>query len=293
MGANGASIKSRELDEGCATVTFNMNQAWNEAIRTLKANRELLVILAGLFFFVPMLALGILVPETLTGPAVTGSEPSMQVMTDYYNRNAVWLFAVQIIQTLGMLSILALFLRRRATVQEAIVTGMKAVLPLLIASFFIALTFGLLGGLVVGLAAGISAGLGWVLALFVILLLFFVVARLVPLMPLLVDERRFNPFAALVDSWRLTAGRGWRILSFLLLIFVAVTVIALLVGGLVSLVTALIGSPATANFIAAALNALFTTLFTCLILAVVMAIYRQLNAPASAAGVPRTHSDAD
>lgn len=271
-------------------MTFNMNQAWDEAIRTLKANRELVLILAGLFFFVPALALGIFFPETLTGPEITSEGDTVSVMTDYYNRLAVWLFLAQIIQSVGSLSILALFLRRRTTVGEAILAGLKALLPLLIAGFFVVLTFTLLGGLIVGLAAAVSQALAVAVGILVFVFLLFVVARLVPLMPLLVDERRFNPFAALVDSWRLTAGRGWRILGFLLLIFVAIIVVTMLVSGLVSLATALIGSPEAANFIAAALNALFSALFTCLILAVVMAIYRQLKAPASGAGVPRTQS---
>lgn len=274
-------------------MTFNMNQAWEEAIRTLKANRELVLILAGLFFFVPALALGILQPETLTGPAMTGGTDAMEEVTAYYNRNAVWLFLVQLIQSVGMLSILALFLRRRSTVGEAIATGAKALLPLIVASVFLVLAFSLLGGLVIGLAGAVSPMLAVAVGILVVLAALLVLARVITLMPLLVDEKRLNPFAALVDSWRLTAGRGWRILGFLLLILVAITVVSLLVGGLIGLFTALIGSPAAANFIAAALNALIGTIFTCLLLAVIMAIYRQLNARTSAAGVPRTHPDAD
>lgn len=272
-------------------VTFNMNQAWDEAIRTLKANKELLLILAGLFFFVPALALGIFRPETLTGPAGPDGQPSMEALIAFYNRNGGWMLLVQLIQSVGMLSILALFIRRRATVGESILAGLRALLPLFIATFFVALVFSALGGMIVGFAAAASQDLAVVLAVLVALVLLFVLARLIPLMPLLVAERRFNPFSALVDSWRLTAGAGWRILSFLALILVAVIVISLLVGGLVSLITAFIASPAAANFIAAALSGLLGAVVTCLILAVIMAIYRQLTAPASAAGIPRTHAD--
>jgi hypothetical protein len=244
-------------------VTFDMNRAWDEAVRMLKANRELVLILAGLFFFLPVFAVGIFVPETLTGPDFTTAADRMQVMADYYNRNSGWLLLIQVVQALGMLSVLALFARRRLTVAQAIAAGAAALVPLLMAQ------------------------------LFLLLLALFVTARVVPLMPLLVADRRFNPFGALVDSWRMTAGKGWRILAFLILIGIAVLVVSMLLRGVIGLLTALISNVEAANLIASALSGLFSAFWLTLIMAVLMAIYRQLTASSSAAGVPRTGVDAD
>lgn len=272
-------------------MTFDMNRAWEEAVRMLKANKELVLVLAGLFFFLPTFALGIFIPETLTGPAMTDADDGMQVAADYFARNGGWLLLVQIVQALGMLSILALFARRRPTVGQAIAAGGAALLPLLVAQIFLGLAFGLIGGTIFGLAAVVSAGLAVVVGILLLLVVMFITARLAPLMPLLVADRRFNPFGALVDSWRMTAGRGWRILGFLLLIGIAVGVVSMLLSGATSLVAALIANANTANLIASALTAIFGAFWLTLLMAVLMAIYRQLTASGSAAGVPRTGSE--
>ena len=274
-------------------MTFDMNRAWDEAVRMLKANRELVLILAGLFFFLPVFAVGIFVPETLTGPDFTTAADRMQVMADYYNRNSGWLLLIQVVQALGMLSVLALFARRRLTVAQAIAAGAAALVPLLVAQLFLLLTLSLLGGLAVGLAAALSQALAVAVAILVLLLALFVTARVVPLMPLLVADRRFNPFGALVDSWRMTAGKGWRILAFLILIGIAILVVSMLLRGVIGLLTALIGNVEAANLVASALSGLFSAFWLTLIMAVLMAIYRQLTASSSAAGVPRTGVDAD
>lgn len=274
-------------------MTFDMNRVWEEAVRILKANKELVLVLAGLFFFLPAFALGIFVPETLTGPDLTNATEPMEAAAAYYNRNSGWLTLLQVIQFLGMLSILALFARRRPTVGQAIATGGIALLPMLVANFFLALTLGLLGGLLVGLAAAVSAALSIVMAILILLLALFVLARLTPLPPLLVAEKRLNPFRALVDSWRMTAGRGWRILGFLALLLVAYLVVAVLLRGVFGLIGALIADTEAANLVVSALAAVFSAFWLSLLMAVLMAIYRQLTASASAAGVPRTHSEAD
>ena len=274
-------------------MNFDMNRAWDEAVRMLKANRDLVLVLAGLFFFLPVFALGIFVPETLTGPVLAEGADQMEVAADYYGRNGGWLLLTQLIQALGMLSVLALFARRRLTVGQAIAAGAAALLPLLVAQFFLALTLGLLGGLVVGLAGAVSGALAIVIAILVVIVALFVSARLAPLAPLLVADRRFNPFGALVDSWRMTAGKGWKILGFLALIGIAVLIVSLLIRGVISLFAALIANAEIANLFASGLSAIFSAFWLTLLLAVLMAIYRQLTASASVAGVPRTGGEGE
>lgn len=272
-------------------MTFDMNRAWEEAVRMLKANKELVLVLAGLFFFLPTFALGIFVPETLTGPDLANAADPVQETAAYYNRNSLWLLLVQIIQFLGMLSILALFARRRPTVGQAIKSGGIVLLPLIVAQLFLTLAIGVIGGTIVGIVAAVSVPLAYAVAILVLLVILFVTARLAPLMPLMVAEHRLNPFRALVDSWRMTAGRGWRILGFLLLIGIAIMVVSMLLSGATSLVAALIANANAANLIASALTAIFGAFWLTLLMAVLMAIYRQLTATSSAAGVPRTHSE--
>ncbi|MEL7218162.1 MAG: hypothetical protein AAGK01_06995 [Pseudomonadota bacterium] len=44
---------------------LNMGQAWNEATTMLSANRDTVLAIAGLFFFLPYFALALFIPEAI------------------------------------------------------------------------------------------------------------------------------------------------------------------------------------------------------------------------------------
>ena len=257
---------------------FDMNRAWEEGVRLLRTNRELVLVLAGLFLFLPPFALGIFSPETLSAPAIENTETAQAEMMAFVSRNGVGLLFVQILQALGFLSLLALFARRRPTVGQAIKTGAIELLPLIAAQVFVTITLVALGGMAVAaVAAAAGQGAAFIVVLIVLAIALIVLARLVALAPLLVFEQRLNPFAAMVDSWRLTKGHGRRIFIFLLLVGIALTIVSLLVGGLIALLTALIGNAEVANLLSSALSALFGAVWLSLIVALLAAIFSQLT----------------
>ncbi|TCD04104.1 hypothetical protein EYB45_09300 [Erythrobacteraceae bacterium CFH 75059] len=269
-------------------MTFDMNRAWDDAVRLLRNNKELVLVLAGLFFFLPAFALGVFVPETLTGPDLANTTDPMQATADYFNRNGGWLLLVQLIQAVGMLSILALLANRQRTVGQSLKVAMLALAPFMVAQLFVGLAFGALGSTAAALGAAISPALGVVIGLAAVVVLMVALARLVPLAPLLVSEQRFNPFRALADSWRMTKGAGWRILLFLFLISIGIAVVSMVLRLTTNLVSALIANAEIATFVSSALSGAFGALWLSLLMAVLMAVFRQASAPASAAGIPRS-----
>ena len=51
-----------------------MNRAWNDALRLLRASRDVILIVAGAFFFLPYFAFMLLTPDPLAGLA-KGTSP--------------------------------------------------------------------------------------------------------------------------------------------------------------------------------------------------------------------------
>lgn len=256
---------------------FNMNKAWDEAIRLLRANRELVAIVIALFVFLPPLLLAVIAPEAVDPPDMGGSTDAMAQVSAHLNRNGIWLVLLQVAQGIGMLSVVALFAQRRPTVGQAIKLGLIALLPLILAQLFVGLVLSVFGGLALGAAS--TAGRG---AQLLALLLFmagglFVFTRVSLLMPVLIYERQLNPFRALVDSWRLTAGRWGKILGFLFLLLLVISILSYLVGGLGALLGALVGDPDLSRFVVTGVNAAFSALWSAVIAAVLVAIYRQVR----------------
>lgn len=256
---------------------FNMNKAWDEATRLLRANRELVAIVIALFVFLPPLLLAVIAPEAVDPPDMNGSTDVMAQVTAHLNRNGGWMVLLQLLQGVGMLSVIALFAQRRPTVGQAIKLGLIALLPLIVAQLFVGLVLSVAAGLILGIAG--IAGRGALLLAFLLLTgaALFVFSRISLLMPILVYERQRNPFRAIVDSWRLTTGRWGKILGFLFLLLLVISILSYLVGGLGTLLGALVGDPDLSRFVVTGVNAAFSALWSAVIAAVLVAIYRQVR----------------
>lgn len=273
-------------------MTFDMNRAWEESLRLLKANRELVLVLAGLFIFLPAFALGVFKPETITGPEITDTERMAEQLNAYFAANGVWLVLLQLVQMVGILAILALFAKRRPTVGQAIGLGTRELFPLILGQLFLAATLSVIGGLLFGVFAAFSQALAIVFLIFWVAFVVYLLARLVAFVPILVFDRRLNPFTAMVDSWRLTKGKGGRIALFFFLLFLAIIVVSLLVGGVIALIAALFGDGTVAVMVASGLTTLWSAAYTVLLVAVIAAIFRQLVAT-DAAGKAWTATPGD
>lgn len=226
-------------------MTFNMNRAWSEATEMVSANREVLLIVAGLFFFLPSLAFSLFIPAPQPVAGAT-PEQTLTLVSEFYSGNAVWIILLGLLQTFGMLTLLAL-LRHKAkpTVGDALKGAGKGILPYLGAQMLISFGAALAMLLVIGLfsmtGSPVLIGVA-VIASVVAMIYLLIKVSLVP--AVIAIEHKHNPVTILKRSWALTKGNSFRIFLFYALLTLVASLAALLVSGLAGLVLAVFGASA-------------------------------------------------
>ncbi|WP_347302086.1 glycerophosphoryl diester phosphodiesterase membrane domain-containing protein [Croceibacterium sp. TMG7-5b_MA50] len=258
---------------------FDMSRAWSEAVAMISANREVLLIIAGIFFFLPAVLQGFVMPPM--SELLSGSDPQVMQrrMLDAYGSYGWLISLVVLAQVVGTLAMLALLRHeRRPTVGEAIGSGVAGLLPVIGAYLLLGLAFTLLVVLIV--AAGLaSTALGIVLALLIGIAFIYISVRLTLLLPVIAIDQVRNPLTAIKRSWAATGGNVLRILLFFVLLSIAYIVLALVIGFLVGGIGLLLGQGGALvleGLAAGVIGAVATMVFT----AVSAAIHRQLTGPA-------------
>lgn len=256
---------------------FDSNRAWNEAVELMKANRDLLLALAGVFVVLPAFALAIFWPPPQPAAGVS-PEALLATMSEYYQQAAPALIGASLIHSAGTLAMLALMIHQsRPTVGEAIKLGFIRMPIVIVAQIILGTAVGamLLVPILLGGAAG-SAALAVLGVLAAIGLGIWAMVRLALIPPAVVAEPIANPMVALRRSWRLTEGNGARLLVFFLLILIAFLIAMLLLEGAVGTLFAIMfgsGPAMLASTLAATCaQAAMTVCFT----AAIAASYRQL-----------------
>lgn len=258
---------------------LDMGGAWNEAVAMIKANLDMVLIVAAVFFLLPNLAMSLFMPLPPEAPAMAGGgqpdlEPVMAAMAAWFSE-VWWVFlAVGLAQAAGTFALLALLTdRARPTVGEALGFGVKALPTYLATQILTGLGFAVVFALVIVLAqplpvVGVLAGLlAMVGALYAMLKLSLV-------SPVIGIEQQMNPLAAMKRSWRLTKGNSLLILAFFLLLGVAVLVISAVAGLVLSAFT-LLGDDV--GLIVGALgNGVVTMAVVVVMVAALAAVHRQL-----------------
>lgn len=272
-----------------ATRKLDMGAAWNGATTLIAQNKDTVGAIAGLFFFLPYLAVGLLAPDLANSERVEvspGASPdaAMQAMLEQFSQTYAqnWpLFLVAtVVQFIGSLAILALLSNRdRPSVGEAIKRGAGAA-----PSYFAAqIITALLAGVIIGVPLGISVavGSGMAAALLVPLLMLvaiYIFVKFSLLAPIVAIEGVRNPIAAMQRSWRLTKGNSFRIVLFLALLFLTIGIISVLFSLVMGLVFALFDQT-VANIGNAIVASLANTLFAVIGLLVLASIHQQLAGP--------------
>lgn len=260
---------------------FDMGRAWNDATALLGANRQVVLIVAGVFFFLPYLALVLLMPETLTdlqAAGAGGSDPdaALRAMGALYGE--IWwaILLIAVLQGIGMLGLLALLTdRTRPTVGEALGIGAKYFLPYLASQLLVAIMVVAIAILPLAVGAAAGPAIGLLLGLLVAVALAYVWTKFSLTAPVIAIERVMNPFTALGRSWSLTRGNSVRLFLFYVLLFLVLVVVAIVLGIVVGLVTALAG-PDGALVVNGIVNGLINMVAVTLLLAVLAAVHRQL-----------------
>ncbi|MBU2587702.1 MAG: glycerophosphoryl diester phosphodiesterase membrane domain-containing protein [Alphaproteobacteria bacterium] len=264
---------------------LDMGKAWTQATGLIGANRDTISALAGLFFFLPALALALFAPELANPeaapPASADPQVAMQAvldqMTQAYADNWPLIAAVSVLQFIGSLSLLALLTDRgRPTVREALSNGLGSTPSYFAAQVLSALAVALAIGLPVGLIAAAGSPVAAVLVGIVLAVAgIYVFIKFSLIAPVIAIEGVRNPIIALARSWRLTKGNSLRIFGFFILLFLTIGIIAALVTGIFAVVFSAFDSQVASignGLGGAVINSGLTVLF----LVVVAAIHRQL-----------------
>jgi membrane-anchored glycerophosphoryl diester phosphodiesterase (GDPDase) len=266
---------------------LDMGQAWSQAVAMMSANRDLIAIVAGVFFFLPYLALMLMLPDMASELPVAQPGDDPQVVLDafvaIYARVWPYILAVVIFQGIGSLALLALLRdSTRPTLGEALKLGLVAFLPYLGAQLVAGVGIGVVVALLVGGAAAVNQALAVLVMLLVFVGAVYVAVKLSLTMPVIGIERVYNPITALARSWRLTKGNSLRLFFFYFLIIVAGVIVVSVLQMIFGLVFALLGAEGGLignGVVSSLLNAAWVTIF----LAVLAAAHRQLSGPSSAA----------
>lgn len=278
----GLSSWARSIRGIRMAIKLDMGKAWNEAVALLSANKDVVLIIAAVFFFLPN-AIGnvaLPAPTELEAMAASGAEPDLEAMTavmQAYFLSNWWAFLLlSLFQAIGMLGLLALLTdAARPTVGEALGFGAKALLPYFAAQFLSALLIIALVSVLVGIGALINTGVAALLALVGLVLAIYLMVKFSLLSAVIGIEKTLNPLRVLQRSWQLTKGNSLRLFGFYVLLFVVFIVISL-IAGMVFAIFGIMGEQI--GFFGAAIGgAVLSMAVASVMLAVFAAIHRQLS----------------
>jgi hypothetical protein len=262
---------------------LDTNLAWQSAHAVIKSNRDALLAIAGVFFFLPSLAFALLYPQPPMAQGAMTPEQSMAFIETFYRESAPFILAVTITQIVGAMAILRLYAgRERPTVGNSIGKGAVDAVIFFAAMVMVWAAGSLIAGIVIGLAAvtgqqviaGIAAAIAFVG-------LFYVGLRVILVMPIIAVEGLRKPFAALRRSWELTRGNVGRIVLFLIVLLLAYAVVVGVISAVLGIVLALVLGAEGAKIAVAIVSSAFGAVFTLYLFASFAAIHRQLTGPSA------------
>ena len=251
---------------------------WDEAVKSLLANREMLLAVLGVFSILPNFALQMLapVPEPVSGQQAAQLLDRLGV---YFDANWLPLVAVIALQFFGMLVTLALLADpARPTVSEAIRKAARAA-PTFVAALVLAFAGSFLTGLIPVILIGLTGSLSLtqVAAVMGTVVILYMLIRFAFAGPAVLLDGQRNPVLALRRSFAATQGIGWQLLVFILLIFVAFRIVGWLLTAAAVLVTTLITGAAGAALVGALIACLVQAALLGCFVAVIGASYRQVG----------------
>ena len=276
-----------------AVTKLDLNAAWDQAVRLIAANREVVLVLGGVFFFLPYVLFLLLVPmpdfQAVAGPSGENTPALMAAMNGFLAEYWWALLLVGLVQTVGAIAVMAVVGDpTRPTVRAAMERGARYLVPTLAAQvltslivmlvLFLALLLGALTG---------SETVAATLSVFSLPVIIWLWTRLSLTGAIIAIERTGNPVGALRRSWQLTSGNGLRLVAFYLLLFLAFFVISQVLGLIVGILTAL-PSAEIALVLGALLSGLIYAALILIGYAVLASVHRQL-ARAERVSVPSTH----
>ena len=265
-------------------VKLDINRAWTDALYLIQTNLGVVAIVAGVFFFLPYLALMLLMPDFASSmtfePDPNDPAAAMEQMMALYSQIWVPMLLIFVAQAIGTLALLAMLRADgRPTVGQAIAIGAIGFLTYLVATIVMYVVLTLVIGIVMGIAiASDIIALAVILGIIAFIGFVYIAVKLSLLAPVIAIDTVYNPFSALMRSWRLTKGNSLRLFAFYALLVIAVIVVSIVLGLLVALVFGLAGTE-IALIGSGIANAFLNAVYVVLMLGVLAAVHRQLAGP--------------
>lgn len=257
---------------------LEMNRAWSHAMALIGANKDVVFVVAGVFFFLPYLVFLLAMPAPAPVGDPADADLAFEQMGAFY-ADAWWgMLLISIFQGIGMLGLLALLTdHRRPTVGEALKIGGSKIISYLAAYIILALAIGAVALLLIGGSAATgSVAIGALGLLLTLALAAYAFVKFSLVAPVLVKEGIGSPVAALKRSWQMTKGNSFRLFAFYFLLLVAVIVLMAVISLIIGLIFAIVG-PSAEAFGSALLGSLINAVWATLFLAVLAAVHDQLG----------------
>lgn len=270
---------------------FDSNRAWLDAMAAVRASRQVLLPIAGVFFLLPTLLSAVFLTDAQTQIVSAMHKPQImeRLLTDNMGRILGFGIGGMLVQGIGYLALMALLSdRARPTVGEAIMVALRA-LPTLIGTGLLAMLGMFLAamalGIVIGGLLGLVAGTGVasvIVGVAMMVLMAYVSVKFSLVVPVVVNERIGNPIAALVRSWKLTRHNSLRLFGFFLLLMIAYIAIALtLTMALVAPATLLLGDGRALTLYAGVVSGAIGAVSSVILAAILAYTHRQLAGPSN------------
>ena len=237
-------------------VKFDMGAAWDDTLQLLKSHTALVGTIAGVFLFLPALAVAWFGPVPIEPAAGADFNQVMESFRESFRQMIPGQLAIALSALIGTAGILRLWLSRTGTSVGEALTFALMLFPTMLA---------------IQILCGIAIGLGFILLLVPGL---YLLGRLALVTPAVADRSLYNPFEAIRTSWELTRGNGWAIFFFLFLVALVIVIAALIIGGIVSVIAG--SGPGLGRMLGGFIEAVFSAVGSLASIAVSAAAYRQL-----------------
>lgn len=261
---------------------FDMNATWQRATALVRANFQLLAIIAGVFLLVPSIVLYLAVPDMAMFANPSADADAMAAQMEAMAPTIMgWSAVLLIFQMVGYVAMVALMGHHRPTVGEALARGFKA-LPSIFGAGLLALVayaiIILIAVLVIGALSALTgaAAIGAILFLALVPVIFVFFIRFSLVIPVIVLEGTLNPMTAMARSWRLTQPSRWRLAGFWALLLIAYFVLAFLLLGLVGVLGAFASTSSGSLLVLGIVNGLIGALVAMYFSAILVAMHEQL-----------------
>lgn len=240
-------------------MNFSYTDVWEDTLRLLRRHGALLAAIAGVFVFLPALAMTLFLPP----PEPASPDPSqmMRVLLDCYRAAAPWFLVQSIVSLVGTAAMLRLVFAREGSVGEALVFG------LLLLPFYFLLS----------LLSAIIVSVGFLLLIVPGL---YLIGRIAPAPAVMVAEQRRNPIDALTRSFAITKGKGWAVFGMIFVVGIVGAIVTGVADTLVGIIFNLAAGRELGKMLAGVVAAALSAAFATVLLMLYAAIYRALTGAA-------------